>query len=302
MTQAPSETHSESPPSSQKKIAPRSALREYVEVAMWGIPIFLFFITFIAQNFKIPTQSMENTLLIGDHLTVNKFLYGPQNTLDKYIAPSRPPKRGDVVVFKYPGDTDQYWVKRLIGLPGDRLRILNDHLIINGQEVQESYAFYKILYTMFSERDPALDYRPRDYYTLKPGLEHVGEDSRKKEYHEMVDIRRATKRTLKKAFAGTDPKAYRRMIDRMETSSDDVIPPGFYFMMGDNRNRSMDSRMWGLVPEELLEGRAYWVWWSYGEDEGTHELEGFDFAKVYLRYPITFWQRTHWDQSFKRIR
>lgn len=287
---------------SQKRPLTRSAMREYAEVAVWGMPLFLFFITYIGQNFKIPTQSMENTLLIGDHLTVNKFIYGHRNGIESYLAPNRNPKRGDVVVFKFPGDTNQYWVKRLIGMPGDRLDILNDHLVINGEEMSEPYAYYKTLFTLFSERDPDLDYRPRDYYSLEPGLHHADESARKKEYRKMVEIRRETKQTLKKAFAGTDPKAYRRLIDRMESVPADQIPPNFYFVMGDNRNRSMDSRAWGLVPRELLEGRAYWVWWSYGEDEGTHELQGMDFAKVYLRYPITFWQRTHWEQSFKRIR
>jgi signal peptidase I len=89
---------------------------------------------------------------------------------------------------------------------------------------------------------------------------------------------------------------------RLDSTNSERIPEGFYFVMGDNRNRSFDGRAWGLVPRELLQGRAYWVWWSYGEDEGTHLRTGFDFILTYLRYPVTIWSRTHWRESFRRIR
>jgi signal peptidase I len=81
-----------------------------------------------------------------------------------------------------------------------------------------------------------------------------------------------------------------------------VIPEGFYLMMGDNRNFSLDSRGWGLVPREFIEGRAYFVWWSYGEDKDSHTLTGWPLIKSYLRVPFTFWTRTHWQESFSRIK
>lgn len=281
-----------------KKLA--HMMREYLEIAGWGLPIFLFFTTYLAQNFKIPTQSMENTLLIGDHITVNKFIFGSDQVgLDKY-APIRKLKRGDVVVFKWPGNTRQYWIKRLIGLPGETIKIHNDHIVLNGARQAESYAYYKGPYRQGSGRDPEKAFRPIDYYSLEAGLDKAVQ--RNYQFQTLKKILENTRYTLANHFAASSPRTYRRLVARLESGDGTQIPPGFYYVMGDNRNRSMDSRAWGLVPRELITGRAYWRWWSYGEDEGTHNLRGFDFIKIYLRYPITFWTRTHWQESMSPIK
>lgn len=271
-------------------------LRDYIATGMWGAALFLFAATFIFQNFKIPTQSMENTLLIGDHLTANKFVF----RRDIGLAPAREPRRGEVVIFKWPGDVRQIWIKRLIGLPGDHFELVNDQVLIDGQPLDETYAFFRSREPWRSQRDPLLAYRPADYYQLKPGLAHAQDRP-----HENVTLQALldnTERLLKDEYAGRDPKAYRRLVERLRSSDGRTIPPDFYLVMGDNRNQSFDSRGWGLLPRELLQGRAYWVWWSYGEDENTQLLEGWELVKIYLRYPLTFWSRTHWEQCFRRIR
>jgi len=278
------------------RLTPQSAIREYLSVALWGLPLFLFMALFVAQNFKIPTQSMESTLLIGDHLTVNKFIYGLDSS---GLVPARDPRRGDVVVFRWPGDTTQFWVKRLIGVPGDKFEIVNDTLVMNDQELDEPYSFYRAP-TRESTRDPEIAYRPVDFYTLKPGL--ANSVKREGEYFSMEDMIETTRMTLKRFYSGRSPKLFRRLVDRLESGDGQHIPEGFFFVMGDNRNLSWDSRGWGFVPRELMEGRAYWVWWSYGEDENTHLATGLELAKIYLRYPLDFFKRTHWKESMRRIK
>ena len=298
MSKKQKKSKKESSEQTKKQGFHKNLLREYAEVVLWGFPLFLFFSTFVFQNFKIPTQSMENTLLIGDHLTVNTFLFSQTpNKLERALFPYRPPQRGDVMVFKYPGNPREKWVKRLVGLPGEAIKINNSHVHVNNEVLKEEYAFYRAP-NRGDVRDPKTRFRPMDYYTLKPGIENAVEI-----YEHDVDLKdliRKTRKTLDR-YRKTHPDFYSELMARLE-SSDGVIPEGFYFLMGDNRNNSQDSRFWGLVPKELIEGRAYWVWWSYGEDLGSHNLSGFNFIKTYLRYPITFWTRTHWSESFTRIK
>ncbi len=273
-----------------------AGLRDYLATGLWGGALFLFVATFVFQNFKIPTQSMENTLLIGDHITANKCLF----RRDLGLMPVREPRRGDVVIFKWPGDVRQIWIKRLIGVPGDRFELVDDQIRINGQALDEPYAFYRSRQRQLSRRDPELGYLPADFFLIKPGLAQALDRP-----HENISLQAIfdhTERMLKDEYAGRDPRAYRRLVERLRSTGGQTIPPDFYLMMGDNRNQSYDSRNWGLVPRELVQGRAYWVWWSYGEDEDTQVLKGWELAKIYLRYPLTLWSRTHWDGCFRRIR
>jgi len=289
-------------PAARPKSTARGFLRELVEVALWAVPFFLFFSTFVFQNFKIPTQSMENTLLIGDHLTVNTFVFNHTvSRLERLLVPIREPRRGDVIVFKYPGNPRQRWVKRLVGLPGDQLDILNDYVHLNGERLDEPYAYYKTLDARIaSSRDPESRFLPTDYTTLSPGVDQgMGHQNR---YISTRDVIHTTRQQLFSLFHATDPDLLERLLLRLESGDGKSVPTGFYYVMGDNRNYSDDSRTWGLLPRELVEGRAYWVWWSYGEDLNTHLDTGLAFAFNYLRYPYTFWTRTHWDKCFKRIK
>jgi signal peptidase I len=114
-------------------------------IAEWAVTIILllFGTTNLVQAFVIPTGSMEDTLLIGDHLLVDKLAYAPQGPVSKYILPYREPKRGDIIVFRYPIDIQQTFVKRCIGVPGDRIRLVNKQLYLNGEAVQEPYVYHK---------------------------------------------------------------------------------------------------------------------------------------------------------------
>ena len=117
--------------------------RELAEVALYGLLLLMFFRVYVFQNFKIPTSSMENTLLIGDHITANTFIFNNSTVLEKKLLPHRDVQRGDVVVFKWPGDERQDWIKRCIGVPGDEFSI-NLHVpSINGKPLHETYPFFK---------------------------------------------------------------------------------------------------------------------------------------------------------------
>lgn len=278
----------------------RSNIREIFEILMYGLALLIFCKGFIWQNFQIPTPSMENSLLIGDHITANTFVFKGGPSWEKAIFPFREVQRGDVVVFKWPGDARQDWIKRCVGLPGDRFELISDRVYIDGDPLKEVYPYYKTLPPENrSDRDPDNKNRPMGYDTMKPGIETA--QFLRHESVSMETIRRNTLRNLT-LYKDIDPNAYRRVVDRLNSGDKDTIPEGFYFMMGDNRNRSMDSRSWGLVPREFVQGRAYWIWWSYGEEENSHKRKGLDLIWSYVRVPFRFFTHTRWDQTFKLIK
>jgi signal peptidase I len=188
----------------------KSTAREYFESLVVAGILALFVRTFDFQAFKIPSGSMEPNLLIGDHLLVNKMVFGPTgSSLERMVMPVRSVVRGDVLVFKYPEEPSRDFIKRVVGLPGETLELKGTQVYINGQPLSEPYALY--------QRLPDL---------LLPG-----------------DVRRA----------------YGPV----------TIPEGHYFMMGDNRDDSQDSRYWGFLPAGHIKGRALFVYWSFGGPDGT---------------------------------
>jgi signal peptidase I len=194
----------------------KSTAREYFESICVAVILALFVRTFVVQAFKIPTGSMENNLLIGDHLLVNKFVYAPTLTsLERVLLPIDPISRGDIIVFKYPEEPERDFIKRVIGLPGDTLELRNKRVYINGTMLNEPYV----------------------HYLVPPDEEGSGG-----EFDVRVQYGPVT------------------------------VPPGHYFMMGDNRDNSQDSRYWGFMPQEYIKGRALFVYFSFGEETGLAGL------------------------------
>ena len=224
---------------------PKTVWREYFESAVVTVVMALFGMTFIVQAVKVPTGSMQNTITIGDHLLVNKFIFAPGKSLP--FLPQREIKRGDIIVFKYPGnkyepDRDQRpdntpiltnYVKRVIGLPGDRIRINGKDVIVNGEVIPE----HRIVVEEVSDKAPL---RILSKTEAKPG-------DRYDVYHKQFFDSDGRERN---AFEGKDEL---------------TVPPNSYFVMGDNRDNSEDSRYWGFVPRDLVIGRAMFVYWSYDE-------------------------------------
>jgi len=191
----------------------KSTVREYFESICIAVILALFVRTFVVQAFKIPTGSMENNLLIGDHLIVNKFVYAPTvSSIERMLLPIDPIRRGDIIVFKYPKDPDRDFVKRTIGLPGDTVELRRKKIYINGKLLDEPYV--RFLYPL-TDNDTALDFS----------------DSGKLVNYGPV-----------------------------------VVPPDGYFMMGDNRDNSEDSRWWGFMPRSYVKGKALFIYFSLGEE------------------------------------
>ena len=252
-------------PPVKPKGPPKTWVREYFESAVVTVIMALFGMTFIVQAVKVPTGSMQNTITIGDHLLVNKFIFAPGQSLP--FLPQREIRRGDVIVFKYPGnpynparDNRQdnrpiltNYVKRVIGLPGDRIRIEGQDVIVNGQVIPE-------------HRIEALERGEKDPLTI------VNSPPRKPEELYDVYYKPGEEMTVGDVFDGNE---------------EIEVPQNSYFVMGDNRNNSEDSRYWGFVPRDLVIGRAMFVYWSY--DEGAPET-GWTIIGDFLIN--TRWSRT----------
>ena len=199
--------------------------------------------SFLFEPFKIPSGSMVPTLLVGDLILVNKFDYGVRlPVLNKKVVANNDPQRGDVVVFRYPPDPRLDYIKRVVGVPGDEVAYLNQKLTLNGQPVP-----VKALGEFYDE--DSLRYAPQF-------SEKLGEV----DHRILVDPRRSS-------FFGTDSPRF-PFAENCRYSAEGVtckVPAGHYFVMGDNRDNSQDSRYWGFVPDQNLVGRAFFVWMNFGD-------------------------------------
>jgi signal peptidase I len=223
----------------------KSTVREYFESIVIAVILALFVRTWVVQAFKIPTGSMENNLLIGDHLLVNKFVFGPTLTLDRALLPVRDIKRGDIVVFKYPEEPERDFIKRVIGLPGDTVELRAKKVHVNGQPIDEPYVHF-----------------------LTPASELSEVTS--------MDVR--------------------------ERYGPVTVPANQYFVMGDNRDNSQDSRYWGFLPRSYVKGRAMMIYWSYESDRDDVADSGFGASVGRIFSVVThFFTKTRWERLLHQI-
>jgi signal peptidase I len=246
-------------PSEEPTYAPPERPRGFI--AEWAVTIILllFGTTNLVQAFVIPTGSMEDTLLIGDHLLVDKLAYSPAGAVSKRILPYSDVKRGDIIVFRYPVDIQQTFVKRCIGVPGDRLKLVDKRLFLNGHAVNEPYVYHKTEY---------ID-SYRDNFPSEPNV-HVAESA-------------------------SD------MLNNHVFNGEVLVPPGFYFAMGDNRDSSLDSRYWGFVPGANIVGKPLIIYWSY--DATTEALSGPLVSIDHLLDLVQhFPTKTRWSRTLRLVR
>ncbi len=212
----------------EKRRHGRSVVREYFESLCIAVVLALFLRTFVFQNFVIPTGSMEESLLIGDHVLVNKMRY---HETDLPVLPTGRIARGDVVVFKFPEEPRRDFIKRVVGLPGETLTVGPREVLVDGEPLREEYTQY--LYG-----------------------------------------------------GGRGQRDYQ-------------VPEDHYFVMGDSRDNSHDSRFWGALPKEHIKGKALFIYWSYGAPrEEYFETDLSRQALDLLLVPFRFIQRTRWDRFF----
>jgi signal peptidase I len=227
-----------------------------VQSLLGTVVIAIFVITFIVQAFQIPSESMENTLLVGDYLLVNKLCYGGSRVAN-LLMPYQKIQRKDIIVFHYPVDPKQHFVKRVIGLPGDRLRMLNKKVFINGKALEEPYVRF-----------------------LEPANNLYRDDFPR------TDIPAAN-------MEGSWWLQMRKLVEDGQL----IVPDGYYFVMGDNRDDSQDSRYWGFVPQENIIGRPLLIYWSVRDWDANPSstvvgrLQHLAYAVTHL-FQITRWNRT----------
>jgi signal peptidase I len=219
-------------PAAPKKEEPHedpTTISEYLESLLVTVLLALFGTSFVVQAFKIPSASMEGTLLIGDHLLVNKFIFGGSGAWYEKVLPYRPLERGDIIVFKYPYADHQHFVKRVIGLPGDRLKMVDQQMFVNGKPLNEPYVVH--------DHDQLANYDP--FNTSFP-------PRRDQMISQQVVAESGWRETLRSYVQGDEI----------------VVPPGKLFAMGDNRDHSSDSRYWGFVDRSAIMGRPFLIYWS----------------------------------------
>jgi signal peptidase I len=230
------------------------------------VVIAVFVITFIVQAFQIPSESMENTLLIGDYLLVDKVHYG-KGGIWREVEPYSPVRRGDIIVFRYPINPAQHFVKRVIGLPGDRIHLQNKRVFVNGQPLREPYVVY---------RDKTIDPYRDDF----PNLDYPNIN---------VDGRWWVK------------------LRALTHNGEIVVPPNSYFVLGDNRDQSLDSRYWGFVPSENIIGRPLVIYWSMRHPERLEPVasDSNTISDRVIRFTYIIahaFQETRWHRTLRLIK
>jgi len=200
---------------------------------IFNFVVLIFATSMIAQPFVIPTASMEGTLLVGDHVIVDKLAYAPPGKLP--LLPYQDVKRGDIIVFRFPPDIRETYVKRVIGIPGDRIRMVNKQIYRNGKLLAEPYT------------------------------QHI--------------------------FPGYEPGR--------DDIAEFTVPPGNYFALGDNRDNSSDSRVWGFVPRGNIIGKPFMLLWSY--DAPTEDLTGYSLHHA-IDLAQHFFTRTRWSRTLQLVR
>jgi signal peptidase I len=230
-------------------------------IAEWTVTIILllFATTTLVQAFVIPSASMENTLLVGDHVLVDKLIFSPAGSVSGRLLPYQDVRRGDVIVFRFPLNIKDDYVKRAVGVPGDHIKLVNKKLWLNGHEVSEPYAEFR----------GTMESPYRDNFPQEP-----------------------------------DGQVHPRGLEMLKShvqNGELIVPPGFVFAMGDNRDDSYDCRYWGMVPRENIVGTPTIIYWSF--DATTSALTNPNIGIDHIIDVVTnFFSKTRWKRTFKLIR
>jgi signal peptidase I len=268
MDKLPSARKTDTPPTepvdqARKAQKPKETTPEFIASIAAVLVTGLFIITFTLQAFVIPSSSMENTLLIGDHVFVDRIMLAPKANWVGPLIPYRHPRHDDVFVFISPAEPGLYVVKRVIGVPGDRIRLQDGVVYRNGEKLDPPFVIRNGTYNGYRDNFPAVP--PTDYDGATP--------------------------------------AWRSELPSHIQNGELVVPPDSIFAMGDNRDVSLDSRYWGFVPYQNIIGRPMFIYWSFQQprDEYTRTsiAERLQFLVTIV---IHFFDQTRWSRMFHVVR
>ena len=244
---------------------PRETTVEFLASLAAVLVTGLFIITFVIQAFEIPSSSMENTLLIGDHVFVNREQFSPPTHWLGPLLPYRTVHHGDIVVFLSPAEPGLYVVKRIMGVPGDRIHLRDGVVYRNGEKLDEPYVIRvsKDSYNPYRDNFPAVP--PSEFNSVTPEWQLV----------------------MRNYMQGDDL----------------VVPPDSYFAMGDNRDVSYDSRYWGFIPKVNVIGRPMFIYWSFETPPDQYKQTAIGDRLGFLAHVVIhFFDETRWRRSFKAVR
>jgi len=244
---------------------PRETTVEFLASLAAVLVTGLFIITFIVQAFEIPSSSMERTLLIGDHVFVNRIGFSPKTSWIGPILPYRQIRRGDIFVFLSPAEPGLYVVKRVMGIPGDRIHLRDGVVYRNGEKLDEPYVIH-------NPNDPYNPYR--DNFPAVPPSD----------------------------FNGVNPDWALTLPQHIQ-GGDIVVPENSYFGMGDNRDVSLDSRYWGFVPKENVVGRPMFIYWSFETPPDQYEQTEIGQRLGFVAHVVIhFFDQTRWRRTLRLVR
>lgn len=249
----------------EKPEKPQETTVEFLSSLAGVLVVGLFIITFIFQAFEIPTGSMEDTLLVGDHVFVNREQFAPRTGWIGPLLPYRNVRDGDIFVFLSPEEPGLYVVKRVMGVPGDRIHLRDGVVYRNGQQLNEPYVIHSEpnAYNPYAKNFPAVAPNEGGTVTMDWQL------------------------TMKDHIQGDDI----------------VVPENSYFAMGDNRDESYDSRYWGFVPKENLIGRPMFIYWSFKTHDDQYLKTSISERIEFVVHVIVhFFGDTRWGRMFRLLR
>jgi signal peptidase I len=245
------------PAETQKPAKPKETTAEFIASMAIVIVTGLFIITFALQAFEIPSSSMENTLLIGDHVFVDRMMLAPITRWIDKLIPYRDPRHGDIFVFISPAQPGLYVVKRVMGIPGDRIHLQDGVVYRNGERLNEPYVVRKGDYNAYRDNFPAVPAGVYDDVT----------------------------------------ESWRKKLPSYIHDGDLVVPPGSVFAMGDNRDVSLDSRYWGFVPRENVIGRPMFIYWSFVTPRDEYQHQDLSDRVAWLfDIVVHFFSKTRWSR------